>query len=140
MKLLVNLLLILGVSSLSISCASNKHTIIKSNKCLGYYITGDDVEWKPIKFFESTRDNKLYIQMPESIKFIPQLQVYDTEFDRPEGIEYTYNPKTKMFRVDGNYDEYVLSRVDKDTTSTDEVDIKCSREVEISTFNDVPQK
>ncbi len=135
MKSQLNSLLLIATCAIATACSSNP--VIKTNQCIGYYISGDDVAWKPIKFYQELSEGKLYIQLPPYANFQPDLYVKDVDFDRPAGIPYTYNPSTHTFRIDDNYNEYILSRTDLDTTSIDEVHIKCDRAVPISSFKDI---
>ncbi|RTL11765.1 MAG: hypothetical protein EKK54_06110 [Neisseriaceae bacterium] len=107
------------------SCSSVP--VVKYQQCKTYSISGDNVEWKPVKFYQSASEKKLYIQLPEYANFEPSLFVNDPDFDRPAGVPYTYNKTTHTFRIDDNYDEYILSRTDPDTTSDEIVYIKCNR-------------
>lgn len=138
MRNLLTSILLIASGIVAIGCSSNP--VIKTNQCIGYSVTGDDVTWKPIKFYQSQSEGKLYIQLPVYANFQPELFVKDIDFDRPAGTPYTYNPSTHTFRVDDNYDEYILSRTDLDTTSTDEVHIKCNREIPITPFKDIESK
>jgi hypothetical protein len=113
------------LSLILIGCASNKPPLIKSNTCLSFIVSGDNVEWRPIKFSRS--ENSLYIQIPSYIKFIPDLNVIDTDFDQTESVKYTFNSKTNTYRVDDNYAKYVLSRTSDDNSDDKTVYITCKR-------------
>ncbi len=133
-----NYLTLLLCGLLLASCSSIQ--TVKHLQCMSYSVSGDNVEWKPTKFYQAPTEGKLYIQLPSFTNFQPDLYVKDVEFDRPAGIQYTYNPSTHTYRVDDNYDEYILSRIDLDTTYTDEVYIKCNREVPIAISNESESK
>lgn len=106
---------------LLMGCATTK----VSNRCLTYTIHGDDVSWKPIKFYQNTT-NQLFIEIPRTTNYIPNLEVVDTEFDQPYKINYSFDKTTYRFRVEDNHDEYLLYRASPDGVERDNVYISCN--------------
>ena len=124
-KVLVNFIV---CSLILTGCSSVKYQT--SDRCINYTVTGDKVEWLPIKYYQDQTD--LYMELPISTKFTPQLFVVDTEFNEPSTIPYSYNPETHTLRIQDNYDEYLLTRKDVLGISRDKVYIKCNRSVPIT--------
>lgn len=116
----------LGCIGLISGCAS---TYTKtSNHCLTYTISGDkSEEWTPIDFYQDEAENKLYIQLPKYINYVPTLRVMDTEYDQPYTVDYKYNKATHQLEVRDNYDQYVLTRNAYDDLSPDKVYVTCNR-------------
>ena len=105
-------------------CSSTQYR--KSDRCLSYSIAGDNVPWKPKRFYQD--ESSLYIEIPSYVKFTPKLNVIDTEYGQRLNIPYTYNPNTHMFRVEDNYNEYILTTRDVEEFYEDSVTIKCNRQ------------
>lgn len=101
-----------------------------STRCINYSVTGDDVSWTPIKYYQDKTD--LYMELPESTKFVPKLQVLDTEWDEASTVPYSYNQETHTLRIQDNYDIYVLSRSDALDIHRDKLYVKCNRKVPIT--------
>jgi poly(3-hydroxyalkanoate) synthetase len=101
-----------------------------SNRCQRYVTSGENVDWKPIKFYQSeSSQNILYIEIPKTANYIPKLEVIDTEFDQPYKIDYTFDNTTHRFKVEDNHDQYLLYRETYDGIQKDSVYVACDREI-----------
>lgn len=109
---------------LQLGCASTEI----ANRCLSYTISGDSVNWRPTKFYQSeSSQNLLYIQIPATVAYVPKVEIVDQEFDQPYKIDYTFNNITHQFKVEDNHDEYLLYRETYDGLHKDKVYITCNR-------------
>ena len=111
--------------------------VLETDRCMSYITSGDNVEWTPVKYYQSYNDNSLYIQFAPYVVNIPELQVQDGDFDTPDGVAYTYNSKTHTIKVRDNYNKYILSRVSPNNTDLKQVFIQCNRTIPIVPINDV---
>lgn len=129
---IINKTIIISLGSIGLisGCAS---TYTKtSNHCLTYTISGDkSEEWTPIDFYQDEAENKLYMQLPKYINYVPTLRVMDTEYDQPYKVDYRYNKDTHQLEVRDNYDQYVLTRDAYDDLSQDEVYVTCNRSMKV---------
>lgn len=117
-------LLIIFISILLTACATTQ----LSDRCKSYTISGDDVAWKPTKFYQSkSSQNILYIEIPDTVRYYPKLEVIDTEFDQPYKTDYSFDPLTHRFKVTDNYDKYLLYRDSSDGLEKEKVYITCNR-------------
>lgn len=125
-----SLLAILMLSSLITGCAS---TYTKtSDHCLTYSISGDtNQDWAPMEFYQDLGNNKLYIQLPKYITFVPIVKVVDTEYDQPYKIDYKYDTFKHQIEVQDNYDEYILTRNSYDELFPDNIYLKCNRSMKV---------
>lgn len=113
---------------LLLSFISGCATTQVSDRCLSYTISGGDYPWRPTNFYRTeSNQNRLYIQIPQSARYIPQLEVIDTEFDQPYKIDYTFDSLTHRFSVEDNHDQYLLYRKTYDELEKEEVYITCNR-------------
>jgi hypothetical protein len=118
----LNLVFVIGL----IGCATNG----VANRCLTYTVSGDHVDWSPTKFYQSKEsENLLYIEIPKTIKYLPTIEVVDTEFDQPYKIDYSFDKTTHRFKVADNHDEYLMYREDPDGLEKNKIYITCNRRV-----------
>lgn len=116
------LLIILAFSVTS--CATEQLT----DRCQKYIISSNSYAWGPMKFYQSeSSQNRLYIEIPKTARYIPKLEVMDTEFDQPYKIDYTYDDLTHRFSVEDNHDQYLLYRETYDSIEKDQIYITCNR-------------
>lgn len=120
----VKTLIMIFVIVVMVGCATHK----VANRCLSYTIGGDSVDWSPTKFYQSREsDNLLYIEIPETIKFLPIIEVVDTEFDQPYKIGYSFDNSTHRFKVADNYNQYLMYREGPDCLEKNKIYITCNR-------------
>jgi hypothetical protein len=107
-----------------VGCATEQLT----DRCQKYVISSGNYSWRPVKFYQSkSSQNRLYIEIPKTVQYIPKLEVIDTEFDQPYKIDYTYDELTHRFSVEDNHDQYLLYRKSYDSLEKEEVYITCNR-------------
>ncbi|MCC2644927.1 MAG: hypothetical protein K0R94_705 [Burkholderiales bacterium] len=121
---LTHKVLLIFLSVNLISCATQQLT----NKCQKYVISGGNYPWGPVKFYQSeSGQNRLYIEISKTARYIPELEVIDTEFDQPYKIDYTFDDLTHRFNVEDNHDKYLLYRDSYDSIEKNEIYITCDR-------------
>jgi hypothetical protein len=107
-----------------VGCATGQLT----DRCQKYIISSGSYPWRPVKFYQSkSSQNRLYIEIPKTVQYIPKLEVIDTEFDQPYKIDYTYDELTHRYSVEDNHDQYLLYRKSYDGLEKEEIYIKCDR-------------
>jgi len=120
------ILLVMFAVVILAGCATNKI----GDRCTSYTISGDSVDWLPTKFYQSKEsDNLLYIEIPKTIKYLPIIEVVDTEFDQPYKIDYSFDSTMHRFKVTDNYNLYLMYREDPDGLEKNKVYIACNRNI-----------
>ena len=100
-----------------------------SNRCVTYTTSGDtSVSWAPIEYYQA--ESMLYIEIPKTANYIPSLEIIDTEFDQRYKVDYTFDKDTYKFKIQDNYNEYMLYRDSYDEIEHDRVYIKCNHNIE----------
>ena len=118
--------LILVLVTVLAGCAASQ----MANRCQTYTISGDNVDWSPTKFYQSTEsENLLYIEIPKTIKYPPTIEIVDSEFDQPYTVDYSFDKATHRFKVTDNYDKYLMYREDPDGLEKNKIYITCNRNI-----------